>query len=63
MTPNPIATGGTISWIGHDEIHTFTSSGTFVLTENVTAARILVVGGGGAGGNGQGGGVEVVASR
>ena len=49
-------TGGTITELGNDTIHTFTSgTGTFTL-EAPKIARILVVGGGGSGGNAQGGG-------
>ncbi len=51
------ATGGTITSIGNDRVHTFTSSGTFTTSIPLTI-RVLVVGGGGCGGatNGGGGG-------
>lgn len=51
------ATGGTITNIGNDRVHTFTSSGTFSTSIPLTI-RVLVVGGGGCGGatNGGGGG-------
>lgn len=51
------ATGGTITTVGNDRVHTFTSSGTFVTPVSLNV-RILVVAGGGSGGytNGGGGG-------
>lgn len=44
-----LATGGTITYIGNDVVHKFTSNGTFTVTQTGTA-RVLVVGGGGGGG-------------
>ena len=47
------ATGGTKTTSGSNTLHTFTSSGTFTVTEGgVTDAKILVVAGGGGGGAG-----------
>ncbi|UMY66100.1 glycine-rich domain-containing protein [Flavobacterium sp. HJ-32-4] len=52
-----LPTGGTITTIGNDRIHTFTSADTFVTAQNLYGASLLVVGGGGGGGfNGGGGG-------
>lgn len=48
-------TGGTITTLGTNRIHTFTSSGTFTNSANLNA-RVLVVGGGGGGGMDMGGG-------
>jgi hypothetical protein len=48
------AIGGTITTVGNFKIHTFTSSGTFTVT-NSGPARFLVVGGGGGGSEGGGG--------
>ena len=48
-----IATGGTITTAGGYTYHTFTSSGTFTITQGATvgiAGDILMVGGGGSGG-------------
>lgn len=50
------ATGGTITTDGADKIHTFTSSGTFEITNGNPTLTYLVVGGGGGGGLGRGGG-------
>ena len=50
-----IATGGTITTAGGYTYHTFTSSGTFTITQGATvgiAGDILMVGGGGSGGGG-----------
>lgn len=49
------ATGGTVTYNGNWQIHTFTSSGTFQFTEITDGSkpvRILVVNGGGTGQNG-----------
>ena len=51
------ATGGTITTFGDYVIHTFTSSGTFEVTDStLTEVDVLVVGGGGSGGGNFGGG-------
>lgn len=53
------ATGGIITHIGGNTIHTFNESGTFTPDANLTSVRVLVVAGGGAGGgtdNNAGGG-------
>jgi len=51
------ATGGTVTTSGEYTIHTFTSSGTFEVTDStLTEVDVLVVGGGGAGGMDSGGG-------
>ena len=55
------ATGGTIQKVGNYFVHTFTSSGTFTPTTNLTNVEYVVVAGGGnasrgAGGVGSGGG-------
>ena len=66
------ATGGTVTTSGEYTIHTFTSSGTFKVTDStLTAVDVLVVGGGGAGygtymgggfiAGGGGGGGEVIS--
>lgn len=46
----PQVTGGTITTINGNEIHTFTSSGTLTTTNPLRNVQVLVVGGGGAGG-------------
>ena len=50
------ATGGTIATSGDYKIHSFTSNGTFEITEIGVANTVeyLIVGGGGGGGNGVG---------
>lgn len=53
---SPKATGGSISLLGTDWVHTFTSSGTFTPTESLTNVEYLVIAGGGGGGNEFGGG-------
>jgi hypothetical protein len=53
--PSQQATGGTITTVGNDNVHTFTSSGTFTAPVDLTA-RVLVVAGGGGGGYDRGGG-------
>ena len=45
-----IPTGGDITTIGNERIHTFTENGTFETTQPIPGARLLVVGGGGGGG-------------
>ena len=53
---NSRATGGTITTFGDYTIHTFTSSGTFTVTDStLEKVDVLVVGGGGAGNNAGGG--------
>ena len=49
------ASGGTVTTDGSDNIHTFTSSGTFTVTGSRNM-HILIVAGGGGGGAGRGGG-------
>ena len=44
-----VATGGNVTRIHNDYIHTFTNSGTFTVTKPGTV-QVLVVGGGGGGG-------------
>jgi len=51
----PKATGGVISKSGNYYVHTFTASGTFTPTANLTDVEYLVVGGGGGGSNTFGG--------
>ena len=46
----PKATGGIISYVNGYWVHTFTSSGTFTPTQNLSNVEYLVVAGGGAGG-------------
>jgi hypothetical protein len=48
------ATGGSVSTVGSYILHTFTSSGSFIVTNGSINANILVVAGGGAGGAGGG---------
>jgi hypothetical protein len=61
------ATGGTITDVGNDKVHTFTSSGTFTPTGSGTVIIQVVAGGGGGGyehgGGGGGGGVVYNASK
>lgn len=46
------AIGGTVTYLGGDTIHTFTSNGTFILSStNNLIAEYLMVGGGGGGGS------------
>jgi len=57
FTPvNTIATGGTITITPSIKYHTFTSSGSFVLTSGIKTIYYLIVGGGGGGGDRHGGG-------
>jgi hypothetical protein len=51
-----IATGGTVSNVGGYRIHTFTSSGTFTVTEGGDVEYLVVAGGGGGGSRHAGGG-------
>lgn len=58
-------TGGTMTMVGNDVVHTFTSTGTLTCKGNVNA-QVLVVGGGGGGattGGGGGGGGYVYNSN
>jgi hypothetical protein len=59
------ATGGTITQVGDDNVHTFTANGTLTVT-GVGIVEVLIVGGGGGGGSsgggGGGGGVKHLAS-
>ena len=50
------ATGGTITYVNGEVVHTFTSNGTFVVPSDGGEVRVLIVGGGGGGGNDGGGG-------
>jgi hypothetical protein len=50
------ATGGLITTDGSYKVHTFTSSGTFVITQAASVFDILLVAGGGGGGHDVGGG-------
>lgn len=52
----PKATGGIISYVNGYWVHTFTSSGTFTPTQNLSNVEYLVVAGGGAGSVNIGGG-------
>jgi len=54
----PSATGGTVTTSGNFKTHTFTSSGSFVVSSigNQNTGEIVVVAGGGGGGGRQGGG-------
>ncbi len=49
-------TGGTATIDGNYTVRTFTSSGTFSCTSNITVDYLVVAGGGGGGNNGGGGG-------
>jgi hypothetical protein len=52
-----LPTGGTISTFGNNErIHVFNANGTFNTAQEITNARLLVIGGGGGGGSNGGGG-------
>ena len=63
----PRATGGNVSTVGNYTIHTFTSNGTFTVSDaTLTELDVLVVGGGGGGGRsvgGGGGGGAVLTAR
>ncbi len=50
------ATGGTITQVGANTVHTFMSNGIFVILPNTSVVKVLAVGGGGGGGNNHGGG-------
>ena len=50
------ATGGTITTTSSIKYHTFTSSGSFVVTAGIIIVNYLIVGGGGGGGDRHGGG-------
>lgn len=50
------ATGGTITTDGDYKVHTFTSSGTFQITNGMGTVESLVIAGGGAGGSDSAGG-------
>jgi hypothetical protein len=52
----PAATGGTITTSGNYRIHTFTSSGTFIVNKSMNVDVLIVAGGGGGGGGSGGGG-------
>ena len=52
----PKATGGSISYENGYFIHTFTSSGSFIPTENISGVEYVVVAGGGGGGGDELGG-------
>lgn len=51
-----VATGGAITTVGSDTVHTFTSSGTFTVSSGGGTVQVLVVAGGGGGGGRSGGG-------
>ena len=53
VAPITTATGGTIVTSGDYKIHTFTSSGNFVVTQAGAPIEYLLVAGGGGGGSGQ----------
>ena len=66
------ATGGTITTDGNFKVHTFTSSGNFVVSsvQGLGEVKILVVGGGGGGaasavrtGNSGGSGIVIIRYR
>jgi hypothetical protein len=62
------ATGGTLTVAGGYAYHTFTSTGSFLPSQKITGAEVLVVGGGGGGatsvgGGGGGGGVVYGTSQ
>jgi hypothetical protein len=64
-TGSMTAIGGSISTVGSNTVHTFTSSGTFTVVPTYAPVDVLLVGGGGGGGNnhaGGGGGGGVVAT-
>ncbi|MEI7425551.1 MAG: DUF2341 domain-containing protein [Candidatus Moraniibacteriota bacterium] len=55
-----IATGGTVTDVGGYRIHTFTSSGSFTVTNGGAVESLVVAGGGSGGGAGGGGGGGVI---
>ena len=64
-----VATGGTVTDVGGYRIHTFTSSGTFTVTQAGNVESLIVAGGGGGGnvgdrsaGGGGAGGLQYTAS-
>ena len=54
--PHVMATGGTITYDGDYKIHTFLSSGNFIVTAGGDVEYLVVAGGGGGGANGGSGG-------
>jgi hypothetical protein len=50
-----LPTGGTVTTVGNDRIHTFTGNGNFTSAHQITNASVLLVGGGGSGGSIDGG--------
>lgn len=44
------ASGGTVTTYGNFQVHTFSTSGTFVVRDTLTSASIVIAGGGGGGG-------------
>lgn len=52
----PVVSGGTVTTSGSSAIHSFTSSGTFVVYDAPVVVDILLVGGGGGSGGGAAGG-------
>ena len=55
-TGSMTATGGTITMVGFNTVHTFYSSGVFTVLPSISSAKVLVVAGGGGGGFDSGGG-------
>lgn len=53
VTTRDGGTGGTVTQVGNDRVHTFLTSDNFVVPAGVTSVRILAVGGGGGGGAGR----------
>lgn len=53
VTTRAGGTGGAITQVGNDRVHTFTSGGNFVVPAGVSAVQVLAVAGGGGGGTGR----------
>jgi len=51
-----VTSGGNISSIGNERVHTFYANGTFVIPVTTSNVKVLLVAGGGGNGNGGGGG-------
>jgi len=49
-TGSLVATGGTITQVGKNTVHTFTTNGVFAVSPVTKSVKLLVVGGGGGGG-------------
>lgn len=53
VTTNTGGTGGTVTQVGNDRVHTFLADGSFVVPAGVSSVQVLAVAGGGGGGTGR----------